>query len=205
MSEVTKIKSKRSWNKTDLTFLLANEARIPKIRAARYINILTDTIAEALERGKKVTISDFGTFQVSERSSFAGRNPKTGAPIKVPVRRIPVFRAGKRLKTSLNTPQLKECRLQSSKNVVVKFSKLMDEESKLLLDATSYDVLIDGKSIGTVKTVQVEDREQSTDNGNLKGVRSVVLTCPQQLRGKDLQVVFKAPIPDINGNIVSFS
>ena len=205
MNEVSKIKSKRSWNKTDLTFLLANEAKIPKIRAARYINILTDTIAEALERGKKVTISDFGTFQVSERSSFAGRNPKTGDPIKVPVRRIPVFRAGKRLKTSLNTPQLKECRLQSAKTVLVKFSKLMDEESQLLLSANSYDVLIDGNSIGNVKTVEVEERETDSENGGKNGVRSVVLTCPQQLRGKELTVVFKAPIPDVNGNVVSLS
>lgn len=206
MSEVSKIKSKRSWNKTDLTFLLANEAKIPKIRAARYINILTNTIAEALERGKKVTISDFGTFQVSERRSFAGRNPKTGAPIKVPVRRIPVFRAGKRLKTSLNTPQLKECRLHSAKKVLVKFSKLMDEDSKLLLAPSSYSVLIDGKNIGSIKSVNVEERESQEDDGQqVDGVRSVVLTCPQQLRGKDLQVVFTAGIPDVFGNVVNFS
>ena len=81
---------------------LANQADIPKVRAAHYINILTSTISEALENGKKVTISDFGTFQVSERRSFNGRNPKTGSPLIVPVRRIPVFRAGKLLKNSLN-------------------------------------------------------------------------------------------------------
>ena len=48
------------------------------MHAARYINIVTETIAEALEEGKKVTIS--GTFQVSERRSFDGQNPKTGDP-----------------------------------------------------------------------------------------------------------------------------
>ena len=74
MSEIKNIKIKESWNKNDLTILLANEAGIPKVHAARYINIVTDTIAEALEEGKKVTISDFGTFQVSERRSFDGRN-----------------------------------------------------------------------------------------------------------------------------------
>ena len=98
MAELSKLKAKNSWNKTDLTILLANQANIPKVRAAAYINILTTTISEALESGKKVTISDFGTFQVSERRSFNGRNPKNGDPIVVPVRRIPVFRAGKKLK-----------------------------------------------------------------------------------------------------------
>ena len=131
--EVFEIKQKNSWNKTDLTIMLAEEANIPKIRASEYINILTGTIAEALENGKKVTISDFGTFQVSERRSFKGRNPKTGAPIKVPVRRIPVFRAGKRLKTSLNTPQIKECKMHGKNKLLLRFTKLIDKDCKALL------------------------------------------------------------------------
>ena len=98
MSEVQRIKSKQSWNKTDVTVLLANEAHIPKVRAAHYINILTETIAEALESGKKVTISDFGTFQVSERRSFDGRNPKTGQQIPVTARKVVTFHASQKLK-----------------------------------------------------------------------------------------------------------
>ena len=61
-----------------------------RLKLSEYINILTGTIAEALENGKKVTISDFGTFQVSKRRSFKGRT-RTGAPIKVPVRRFLFF------------------------------------------------------------------------------------------------------------------
>jgi nucleoid DNA-binding protein len=86
-----------------LTVILSQEADIPKVRAARYIKIITDTIAEALGQDKKVTISDFGTFQVSKRKSFPGRNPKSGKALIVPKRNIPVFRAGKRLKNHLNT------------------------------------------------------------------------------------------------------
>ncbi len=207
MSEIVQIKSKHSWNKTDLTVLLATEAQIPKVRAAHYINILTDTIAEALESGKKVTISDFGTFQVSERRSFAGRNPKTGAPLQVPVRRIPVFRAGKRLKTSLNTPQIKECHLVDANKVRVRFSKLMDENSELLLDASSYDVLVDGQNVGPVQNVEIMERItevrildeiEKTHNG----VRSVVLQCPNRLVGRMLQVKFTKPIFDVDGNTV---
>lgn len=89
-------------NKADLTEVLAERAGIPKVRAAHYINILTESIQDALERNEKVTISDFGTFTVSKRRGFRGHNPKNGQAMEVPERRIPVFRAGKRLKKSLN-------------------------------------------------------------------------------------------------------
>jgi nucleoid DNA-binding protein len=89
-------------NKADLTEKLAERADIPKVRAAQYINILVTSIQEALEAGEKVTISDFGTFTVSQRRQFKGHNPKNGAVIQVPSRRIPVFRAGKGLKEALN-------------------------------------------------------------------------------------------------------
>ena len=89
-------------NKADLTEKLAQRAEIPKVRAAAYINILTEAIQEALVREEKVTISDFGTFTVSKRRAFEGHNPKNGQAMSVPERRIPVFRAGKGLKNALN-------------------------------------------------------------------------------------------------------
>lgn len=89
-------------NKADLTQQLAERADIPKVRAAQYINILVNSIREALVSGEKVTISDFGTFTISQRRAFTGHNPKNGSEIPVPPRRIPVFRAGKGLKEALN-------------------------------------------------------------------------------------------------------
>ena len=89
-------------NKADLTEKLAQRADIPKVKAALYINTLTEAIQEALVREEKVTISDFGTFTVSHRNAFKGHNPKNGLEMHVPERRIPVFRAGKGLKNSLN-------------------------------------------------------------------------------------------------------
>ncbi|MEQ1505456.1 MAG: HU family DNA-binding protein [Myxococcota bacterium] len=89
-------------NKADLTETLAARAGIPKVRAATYINFLTEAIQEALVREEKVTISDFGTFTVSQRRAFKGHNPKNGQEMHVPERRIPVFRAGKGLKNALN-------------------------------------------------------------------------------------------------------
>lgn len=90
-------------NKADLTEALATKADISKVKAAIYINILTQAISEALTEGEKVTISDFGTFTISRRRSFKGHNPKNREVISVPERRIPVFRAGKGLKEALNT------------------------------------------------------------------------------------------------------
>lgn len=89
-------------NKADLTEILAQRAQVPKVRAAQYINILTDAIRESLARGEKVTISDFGTFTVSSRKAFEGHNPQTNEPMSVPARHIPVFRAGKALKRAMN-------------------------------------------------------------------------------------------------------
>jgi nucleoid DNA-binding protein len=89
-------------NKADLTEILADRAGIPKVRAANCTNIVADAIREALVTGEKVTISDFGTFTVSQRREFQGHNPKNGQVMHVPARRIPVFRAGKGLKRVLN-------------------------------------------------------------------------------------------------------
>lgn len=204
MTEIKNIKVKSSWNKNDLTILLANEAGIPKVHAARYINIVTETIAEALEEGKKVTISDFGTFQVSERRSFNGRNPKTGDPLSVPVRRIPVFRAGKKLKRCLNHPQVKTCGLVDVNKVKLVFSKTMDIEQPLLLDASAYEVLVDKKSVGPIVDIRIEDKKIVERVGvEVEGVTSVVLTCSGPLRGKSLDVRFCKELKDVDGNIVN--
>ena len=219
MSEVKAIKSKDSWNKNDLTILLAHEANIPKVHAAKYINIVTETIAEALDLGKKVTISDFGTFQVSTRNSFGGRNPKTREELTVPVRRIPVFRAGKKLKNSLNIPQIKSCVLTGPNKVRIVFSKLMNESDAGLLDGKSYGILVDKKSAGTVLSVELEnkatrtrtlkdkdakDPKQTTED-TISGVESVVLTCDKAIKGQSLKVVFRKSLKDVDGNMTVIS
>lgn len=89
-------------NKAELTEALAAKAEIPKQKAASYVNSMLTIIVEALEGGDKVTLSDFGTFTVSQRRAFKGHDPRTGKELAVPSRRIPVFRAGKGLKEALN-------------------------------------------------------------------------------------------------------
>jgi DNA-binding protein HU-beta len=90
-------------NKAELVEELHRKTGLPKVKAHEYVTCICDSIRDALLRGDRVTISDFGTFQVSERKAFEGNNPKTQAPITVPGRRIPTFRAGKGLKEALNS------------------------------------------------------------------------------------------------------
>ena len=101
-SNEEKINSKKSWNKKDLTYFISKQLDISKSKANEYLNTFVDVVSEGLIAGKKITISDFGTFSVSERSSFKGTHPQTGAPLDVSGRKIPVFKVGKRLKEALN-------------------------------------------------------------------------------------------------------
>ena len=88
-----------------------------------------------------VTISDFGTFNLSERDSFEGYDPKNKIRIQVPRRIIPVFRAGKQLKTSLNIPSIRQCVLKSPHQIEIFFTKLMEPNNPKLLEVDSYDVI----------------------------------------------------------------
>ena len=96
------LNSKKSWNKKDLTNLISEKLGISKAKANEYLNSFVDVVSDGLIRGKKITISDFGSFSVSERSGFKGTHPQTGEEIQVTARFIPVFKVGKKLKEALN-------------------------------------------------------------------------------------------------------
>ena len=70
--------------------------------AARAVNAFTRVIQEALKKGETVSLVGFGSFKVSQRNARNGRNPKTGAQIKIPARNAPSFKPGKVLKQALN-------------------------------------------------------------------------------------------------------
>jgi len=57
-----------------------------------------DSLVRALRSGNKVEIRGFGTFNTRQRGGRTGRNPKTGAPVDVPTKRIPFFKASKELR-----------------------------------------------------------------------------------------------------------
>lgn len=88
-------------NKGDLLGKIANEARLTKSQSEAAFNSLVRAITSALKKGQKVTIVGFGTFSVAKRKARAGRNPQTGAVIKIAARKVPKFTPGSGLKKAV--------------------------------------------------------------------------------------------------------
>ncbi len=87
--------------KTELVDAVAVGAKISKAAATKAIDSLIKGIAKALKKGDKVTLVGFGTFSVKKRKARKGRNPRTGAEIKIPAAKTPKFSAGKALKQAV--------------------------------------------------------------------------------------------------------
>lgn len=87
--------------KQDLVAAVASASNVSKAAAERAVNAMTTSISKALKGGKKVTLTGFGTFSVTKRAARTGRNPRTGATIKIPATNTPKFKAGKALKDSV--------------------------------------------------------------------------------------------------------
>ena len=88
-------------NKQDLIAKIASDTGRTKIEAAAAVESLLDGITRALKKGNPITFVGFGTFKTSQRRARVARNPRTGAPIKIPKRRVVRFTAGKALKTAV--------------------------------------------------------------------------------------------------------
>ena len=90
-------------NKADLITAVAEKTGSKKKDAEAAVNAMTACIEEALKVGEKVQIIGFGTFEVRQRKSRQGRNPrKPGEVIKMEASKAPVFKAGKALKDAVN-------------------------------------------------------------------------------------------------------
>jgi DNA-binding protein HU-beta len=93
--------------KAELVDKIAKDAGITKVQADKAANSFLDGVAGALKAGGKVTFVGFGSFNVSERKARIGRNPQTGAEIKIPARKAVTFSAGKALKAAVQPPAKK--------------------------------------------------------------------------------------------------
>ena len=89
-------------NKQDLIAKIALDAGLSKSSAAAAVESLLEGVSKALKKGGSVTLVGFGTFKTSVRKARMGRNPQTGAAVKIPRRKVARFTAGKALKDSLN-------------------------------------------------------------------------------------------------------
>jgi DNA-binding protein HU-beta len=87
--------------KGELIEKVASGARLSKADAARAIDATIGSITSTLKKGQSVTLVGFGTFKVSKRKARTGRNPQTGAAIKIPARKMPKFSSGKAFKDAV--------------------------------------------------------------------------------------------------------
>jgi DNA-binding protein HU-beta len=89
-------------NKSDLIDAIAKSADISKAAAGRALDATIESIKQSLKKGDLVSLVGFGTFYVGKRAARNGRNPRTGATIKIMAATVPKFRAGKGLKDAVN-------------------------------------------------------------------------------------------------------
>jgi DNA-binding protein HU-beta len=87
--------------KGQLVALIAEKAGIRRKDAEAFLKGFEEVVADALKKGEKVEIRNFGTFLVKERAPRTGRNPRTGKKVKIPAKLVPVFKPGKGLKEAV--------------------------------------------------------------------------------------------------------
>ena len=85
-------------NKSELVNAVAEKAEISKKDADKAVAAVIETVIDTLQKGDKVQLVGFGTFEVSARSARTGLNPQTKEKIQIPASKLPVFKAGKAFK-----------------------------------------------------------------------------------------------------------
>ena len=88
-------------NKSELIEHIAKQADISKAAATRALEAMIGGVKTTLKRGGSVSLVGFGTFTVTKRAARSGRNPRTGAAIKIKAAKVPKFRPGKGLRDAL--------------------------------------------------------------------------------------------------------
>ncbi|MCI1821197.1 MAG: HU family DNA-binding protein [Megasphaera sp.] len=89
-------------NKTELIASVAQKSDLTKKDAEKAVKAVFASISETLNKGDKVQIIGFGTFEVRQRKAREGRNPQNNKPIKIKASKTPAFKAGKQLKDMVN-------------------------------------------------------------------------------------------------------
>ena len=89
-------------NRVELIAAMADRAELSKKDAEKALKAFTEVVAEELQKGEKVQLVGFGTFEVSERAEREGRNPRSGETMTIAASKAPKFKAGKALKDAIN-------------------------------------------------------------------------------------------------------
>lgn len=88
-------------NKAEIVARIALDTGLTKSAVGECLDAFVSDVTKSLKKGERVTLVGFGTFVVGRRKARTGRNPQTGAPIKIAARRVPRFSAGKELKEAV--------------------------------------------------------------------------------------------------------
>ena len=94
-------------NKSDLIEALSKDTNLTKAQAEQVIELFFDEMSEALAAGDRVEIRGLFGFHVKHYKGYTGRNPKTGAVVNVPPKKLPFFKCGKELKERVDYNQAK--------------------------------------------------------------------------------------------------
>jgi DNA-binding protein HU-beta len=84
-------------NKGELIDAIAKDAGLSKADAGKALNSFVSNVSKSLKKGNSVQLIGFGTFSISKRAARSGRNPQTGATIKIAAKKVAKFKAGKAL------------------------------------------------------------------------------------------------------------
>ncbi|MBI4595138.1 MAG: HU family DNA-binding protein [Candidatus Tectomicrobia bacterium] len=88
-------------NKEELVSKIAADASITKAVAGKALKSFIDSVSQTLSNGENLTLVGFGTFSIVQRAARKGRNPRTGAEIKIAANKAPKFKPGKALKEAI--------------------------------------------------------------------------------------------------------
>jgi integration host factor subunit beta len=88
--------------KSDLIEKVAEKATLTKEKASIVVNTIFDQMVDAMKKGQRIEIRNFGNFTVRNYPAYTGRNPKTGKPVKVGPKRMPFFKVGLELKNRVD-------------------------------------------------------------------------------------------------------
>jgi|JI10StandDraft_1071094.scaffolds.fasta_scaffold04024_5 integration host factor subunit beta len=89
--------------KSELTVRLSETQHLPKAKAEQVVNVMFEAMSGALERGERIEIRGFGSFEVRSYKPYEGRNPRTGETVHVKAKRLPFFKVGKELRELINS------------------------------------------------------------------------------------------------------
>ncbi|MEI8388805.1 MAG: HU family DNA-binding protein [bacterium] len=89
-------------NKEELVKEVAKKTKMSQKEVAEIIGATVEMITKTVSKGKKVTLVGFGTFEARKRAARTGRNPQTGAELKIAAKTVPAFSAGKKFKEIVN-------------------------------------------------------------------------------------------------------